>query len=34
VIAGRYGGGGHAGAAGFSFPRAVTPFPPEAEVKW
>jgi len=34
VIAGRFGGGGHAGAAGFSFPRAVTPFPPDAEVKW
>jgi oligoribonuclease NrnB/cAMP/cGMP phosphodiesterase (DHH superfamily) len=34
VIARRYGGGGHAGAAGFSFPRGSTPFPPEAEVKW
>ena len=34
VIAKRYGGGGHAGAAGFSFPRAATPFPPGAKVKW
>jgi oligoribonuclease NrnB/cAMP/cGMP phosphodiesterase (DHH superfamily) len=34
VIAKCYGGGGHAGAAGFSFPRAATPFPPEAEVQW
>jgi oligoribonuclease NrnB/cAMP/cGMP phosphodiesterase (DHH superfamily) len=34
VIAHRYGGGGHAGAAGFSFPRAATPFPPESEVQW
>jgi len=34
VIAKRYGGGGHAGAAGFSFPRAATPFPPGAIVKW
>ncbi|MBN2388838.1 MAG: hypothetical protein JXB85_17615 [Anaerolineales bacterium] len=34
VIARRYGGGGHAHAAGFSFPRAATPFPPEADVKW
>jgi len=34
VIAHRYGGGGHAGAAGFSFPRGATPFPPESEVQW
>ena len=34
VIARRYGGGGHAGAAGFSFPRTVTPFPPESDVQW
>jgi oligoribonuclease NrnB/cAMP/cGMP phosphodiesterase (DHH superfamily) len=34
VIAHRYGGGGHAGAAGFSFPRGATPFPPESEVRW
>ena len=34
VIAKRYGGGGHAGASGFSFPRSATPFPPGAEVKW
>jgi oligoribonuclease NrnB/cAMP/cGMP phosphodiesterase (DHH superfamily) len=34
VIARRYGGGGHAGAAGFSFPRATTPFPPESDIKW
>jgi uncharacterized protein len=34
VIAHRYGGGGHAGAAGFSFPRGDTPFPPESEVQW
>ena len=34
VIAHRYGGGGHAGAAGFSFPRAATPFPPGSEVQW
>ncbi len=34
VIARRYKGGGHANAAGFSFPRACTPFPPDAEVKW
>lgn len=34
VIARRFGGGGHAGAAGFSFPRASTPFPTEAAVKW
>ncbi len=34
VIAKRYGGGGHAGAAGFSFPRSATPFPPGAKVNW
>ena len=34
VIAQRYGGGGHAGAAGFSFPRDATPFPPGSEVDW
>jgi len=34
VIAKRYGGGGHAGAAGFSFPRGAIPFPPGAEVAW
>lgn len=34
VIAKSYGGGGHAGASGFSFPRSATPFPPSAEVKW
>ena len=34
VIAHRFGGGGHAGAAGFSFQRAATPFPPESEVQW
>ena len=34
VIARRYGGGGHAGAAGFSFPRAATPFPPESDIQW
>ena len=34
VIATRYGGGGHAGAAGFSFPRGATPFPPGANVNW
>lgn len=34
VIAQRYGGGGHAGAAGFSFPRTATPFPPKSEVQW
>jgi uncharacterized protein len=28
VIAKKYYGGGHAGAAGFSFPRAGSPFPP------
>jgi len=34
VIAKRYGGGGHAGAAGFSFPRGAIPFPPGSEVAW
>ena len=34
VIARRYGGGGHTNAAGFSFPRTSSPFPPEADVKW
>ena len=34
VIARRYGGGGHAQAAGFSFSRGITPFPPGADVKW
>jgi hypothetical protein len=34
LIARRYGGGGHAGAAGFSFPRTSTPFPPGSDVKW
>ena len=33
-IALKYGGGGHAGAAGFSFPRGNTPFPPKASVEW
>jgi len=34
LIAQRYGGGGHAGAAGFSFPRGATPFPPGSDVVW
>ena len=34
LIALRYGGGGHAGASGFSFPRSATPFPPGADVQW
>jgi oligoribonuclease NrnB/cAMP/cGMP phosphodiesterase (DHH superfamily) len=34
VIARRYGGGGHTNAAGFSFPRNSSPFPPGADVKW
>ena len=34
VIARRYGGGGHAQAAGFSFLRGDTPFPPGSDVKW
>jgi oligoribonuclease NrnB/cAMP/cGMP phosphodiesterase (DHH superfamily) len=31
-IAKKFGGGGHAGAAGFSFSRGATPFPPDSEV--
>jgi len=31
-IAQKFGGGGHAGAAGFHFPRSDTPFPPGADV--
>lgn len=31
-IAQKFGGGGHAGAAGFHFPRADSPFPPGVEV--
>lgn len=31
-IAGKFGGGGHPGAAGFSFLRGSTPFPPGAKV--
>ena len=34
VIARKYGGGGHAGASGFSFPRDKSPFPDESVVKW
>ena len=34
VIARKFGGGGHAGAAGFSFPRHTTPFPLSANVNW
>jgi oligoribonuclease NrnB/cAMP/cGMP phosphodiesterase (DHH superfamily) len=34
LIAHKYGGGGHVGAAGFSFPRSFTPFPPDSHVKW
>jgi oligoribonuclease NrnB/cAMP/cGMP phosphodiesterase (DHH superfamily) len=34
VIAKRYGGGGHAGAAGFAFLRGTTPFPPGSRVEW
>ena len=34
VIAKRFGGGGHAGAAGFSFPRGASPFPPDSDVIW
>jgi oligoribonuclease NrnB/cAMP/cGMP phosphodiesterase (DHH superfamily) len=33
-IAQKFGGGGHPGAAGFSFERADSPFPPEAEVQY
>ena len=32
-IAQKFGGGGHPGAAGFSFERAASPFPPGAEVQ-
>jgi len=34
VIARRFGGGGHSGAAGFSFSREVTPFPPSTKIDW
>jgi nanoRNase/pAp phosphatase (c-di-AMP/oligoRNAs hydrolase) len=33
-IAQRFGGGGHAGAAGFHFKRSESPFPPEAKVDY
>ena len=33
-IAHKFGGGGHAGAAGFAFSRSTTPFPPTAHVDW
>ena len=33
VIARKFGGGGHRGAAGFSFLRSGTPFPPSANVQ-
>jgi len=33
-IARKFGGGGHAGAAGFAFSRSTTPFPPNAIVDW
>ncbi|MEA3349358.1 MAG: hypothetical protein U9Q82_01910 [Chloroflexota bacterium] len=33
-IAQRFGGGGHAGAAGFHFEREIQPFPPEADVEY
>ena len=33
-IAQQHGGGGHVNAAGFSFPREATPFPPHVDVKW
>jgi oligoribonuclease NrnB/cAMP/cGMP phosphodiesterase (DHH superfamily) len=32
-IAQKFGGGGHAGAAGFHFPRGASPFPPGAKVR-
>jgi oligoribonuclease NrnB/cAMP/cGMP phosphodiesterase (DHH superfamily) len=32
-IASRFGGGGHAGAAGFHFKRDNSPFPPDADVQ-
>jgi len=34
LIAVKYGGGGHAHAAGFSFPRSKSPFPPGMSVEW
>jgi uncharacterized protein len=34
VIAKSFGGGGHAHAAGFSFPRGNSPFPPDADVEF
>lgn len=34
VIAKKFGGGGHAHAAGFSFPRSSSPFPPGADVRF
>jgi len=34
VIAKKFGGGGHAGAAGFSFTRNTTPFPSGSDVRW
>ncbi|MBI9051443.1 MAG: hypothetical protein JEZ00_18605 [Anaerolineaceae bacterium] len=34
VIAKSFGGGGHAHAAGFSFPRSGSPFPPGADVQF
>jgi oligoribonuclease NrnB/cAMP/cGMP phosphodiesterase (DHH superfamily) len=34
TIAKRLNGGGHAGAAGFSFPRSGTPFPTTTKVSW
>jgi oligoribonuclease NrnB/cAMP/cGMP phosphodiesterase (DHH superfamily) len=33
-IAQKFSGGGHPGAAGFSFERAASPFPPQAEVQF
>ncbi len=33
-IASKFGGGGHRGAAGFSFERGSNPFPPGAHVEW
>jgi oligoribonuclease NrnB/cAMP/cGMP phosphodiesterase (DHH superfamily) len=33
-IAEKFGGGGHPGAAGFSFKRNMAPFPPDAKVEW
>ncbi len=33
AIAVKFGGGGHRGAAGFSFPRTDSPFPPAADVQ-